>query len=243
MNRIKVMIIDDERLAREELKRHLNSHTECVIIGEAANADEAEKIIHELKPDLLLLDIKMPGRTGFELLESLQFIPAVIFTTAYDTYAVKAFEIHALDYLVKPIRDERFTKAIDRVKSKLAIDLSNNNNKAINHTIFVKEGDRYYYIHINDISLIESAGNYAKIYFDNNKVLIKRSLNQLDKMLDTSIFFRINRQEIINTIFINQMETLANGQLSIRLKTGKLVIASNRQSALLKNKHVSLQRF
>lgn len=237
------MIIDDERLAREELKRHLSNHAECALIGEAANADEAEKIIHDVQPDLLLLDIKMPGRSGFELLESLQFIPAVIFTTAYDTYAVKAFEINALDYLVKPIRDERFTMAIARVKSQLAIDLSDNNNKAINHTIFVKEGDRYYYINVNNISLIESAGNYAKIYFNNNKVLIKRSLNQLEKKLDASMFFRINRQEIINMVFIDQMESLANGQLSIRLKTGKTVIASSRQSAQLKNKYVSLQRF
>lgn len=235
MSSIKVLVIDDERLAREELKRHLLNHTICELVGEAADADEAAQLIATLKPDLLLLDIKMPGRSGFELLESLEWIPAVIFTTAYDEYAVKAFEINALDYLVKPIRDERFANAMNRVKEKVKQATGEGLQQ-----IFVKEGDRYYFIKTDDISLIESAGNYARIYFNDKKVLIKKSLNQLEKTLDAAVFFRVNRQEIINTCFISQMQTWPNGQLTVALKTGTTVTASNRQSALLKNKYGSL---
>lgn len=240
MNRIKVLVIDDERLAREELKRHLQQHADFQLVGEAADADEAVQRINELQPDLLLLDIQMPGRSGFELLESLDTIPAVIFTTAFDAYAVKAFEINALDYLVKPIRDERFAMAVNRVKDAFAKQQEQANRGAGMHQIFVKEGDRYYMIQTDEISLIESAGNYAKIYFNQQKVLIKKSLNQLEQTLDAAVFFRISRQEIINTSFISQMKALPNGQLTVQLQNGKRLTVSNRQSARLKNKYGSL---
>jgi two-component system, LytTR family, response regulator len=280
MNSIKVLVIDDERLAREELKRHLQNHTAFELVGEAADADEAAALITDLQPDLLLLDIQMPGRTGFELLESLEWVPAVIFTTAFDAYAVKAFEINALDYLVKPIRDERFAMAVNRVKEQVtrgqgtrgqgtreqgtreqdirgqgtgeqgAREQGGQDTReqgtreqgtrvGMQH-LFVKEGDRYYMIKTDEISLIESAGNYAKIYFNQQKVLIKKSLNQLEQILDATVFFRVSRQEIINTTFISQMQALPNGQLSVKLKTGKTLTVSNRQSARLKNKYGSL---
>lgn len=240
MNRIKVLVIDDERLAREELKRHLQQHADFQLVGEAADADEAVQRINELQPDLLLLDIQMPGRSGFELLESLDTIPAVIFTTAFDAYAVKAFEINALDYLVKPIRDERFAMAVNRVKEQVAREQEEQDTRVGMQHLFVKEGDRYYMIKTDEISLIESAGNYAKIYFNQQKVLIKKSLNQLEQTLDAAVFFRISRQEIINTGFISQMQALPNGQLTVQLKNGKTVTVSNRQSARLKNKYGSL---
>ncbi|HCL05375.1 MAG TPA: DNA-binding response regulator [Chitinophagaceae bacterium] len=245
---MKVLVIDDERLAREELKRHLQNHTTFELVGEAADADEAAALITELKPDLLLLDIQMPGRTGFELLESLEWVPAVIFTTAFDAYAVKAFEINALDYLVKPIRDERFAMAVNRVKEQVEREQGEQDTReqggqdtrgGVQH-IFVKEGDRYYMIKTDEISLIESAGNYAKIYFNQQKVLIKKSLNQLEKTLDATVFFRVSRQEIINTTFISQMQALPNGQLAVKLKTGNTLTVSNRQSARLKHKYGSL---
>jgi two-component system, LytTR family, response regulator len=246
MNSIKVLVIDDERLAREELKRHLQNHTAFELVGEAADADEAAALITELKPDLLLLDIQMPGRSGFELLESLDWVPAVIFTTAFDAYAVKAFEINALDYLVKPIRDERFAMAVNRVKEQVAKrqDTSEQGGQDTSggeqQHLFMKEGDRYYMIKADEISLIESAGNYAKIYFNDHKVLIKKSLNQLEKTLDATVFFRVSRQEIINTTFISQMQALPNGQLAVKLKTGNTLTVSNRQSARLKHKYESL---
>lgn len=262
MNSIKVLVIDDERLAREELKRHLQNHTAFELVGEAADAEEAAALITDLQPDLLLLDIQMPGRTGFELLESLERVPAVIFTTAFDAYAVKAFEINALDYLVKPIRDERFAMAVNRVKEQVARGQGTREQDTREQDIrgqgtgeqgareqgtrvgmqhlFVKEGDRYYMIKTEEISLIESAGNYAKIYFNQQKVLIKKSLNQLEQILDATVFFRVSRQEIINTTFISQMQALPNGQLSVKLKTGNTLTVSNRQSARLKNKYGSL---
>jgi len=248
MNSIKVLVIDDERLAREELKRHLQNHSAFELVGEAADADEAAALITDLQPDLLLLDIQMPGRSGFELLESLEWVPAVIFTTAFDAYAVKAFEINALDYLVKPIRDERFAMAVNRVKEQVAREQGEQDTREQGEqgtrgggqNIFVKEGDRYYMIKTEEISLIESAGNYAKIYFNQQKVLIKKSLNQLEQILDATVFFRVSRQEIINTTFISQMQALPNGQLSVKLKTGNTLTVSNRQSARLKNKYGSL---
>jgi len=236
MKQFQVILIDDERLAREELKRHLESHTDFIIVGEAADADEAEALIRTIKPDVLFLDIKMPGRSGIELLESLDHVPEVIFTTAYDEFAVKAFEVNAIDYLVKPIREERFSKSITRLKEKYAEQPSHGQSMTTVQSLFVKEGERVYFVKINNISLIESAGNYARLYFDDAKVLIRRSLSQLEKTLDATLFFRVNRQEIINTSFISNIQSLPNGQLNISLQTGKTVAVSSRQSNLFKNK-------
>lgn len=228
MNKIRIIIIDDERLAREEIKRHLQDYPDFEIIGEAENADEAEAIIHTIHPDVIFLDIQMPGRSGFDLLESMNTVSEVIFTTAFDNYAVKAFEINAMDYLVKPIRKERFATAVDRIRTTFA-----EKELSETHTIFVKEGERFYLIKVKEIQLIESAGNYARLHFGNKKVLIKKSLSQLEKVFDSS-FFRINRKEIVNTSFINKIESLQKGRLSVCLQSGEKLIVSGRQSAALK---------
>jgi two-component system, LytTR family, response regulator len=231
MKRLKVIIIDDERLAREEIKRHLENHPDFIVIGEAGDADEAQVLINNIHPELLFLDIQMPGRSGFDLLESLDKVPEIIFTTAFDKYAAKAFEINAIDYLVKPIREERFANAIARIREKYAKEKIGSTE----YSFFVKEGERFYLIKSRDIFLIESAGNYARLYFGNKKVLIKRSLNQLERTLDTQLFFRINRNEIINKEFIREIQSLPNGRLSVGLQTGKELIVSSRQSIALKN--------
>lgn len=227
---MRVIIIDDERLAREEMKRHLLPYPELEVVGEAENADEAEALIRKEHPDLLFLDIKMPERTGFDLLESLEDVPEIIFTTAFDQYAVKAFEINALDYLVKPIREERFAMAMEKVRAKLA-------GKS-DRIIFVKEGERYHFIKVKDIRLIESEGNYARLYFNDNKALIKRSLNQLEKILTPLLFFRINRNEIVNTAYITQVQSFPNGRLHVSLQTGEVLSISSRQSAAFKNRNI-----
>ena len=232
MKKFTVIIIDDERLAREEVKRSLAGYPEFEIAGEAKNYDEAKKQIDALKPELIFLDIQMPGRSGFDLLESLNEVPQVVFTTAFNEYAVKAFDIEALDYLVKPLRNERFAITIERIRKKL---LKTENHDASEKQVFIKDGNKCFFVQLKDVYLIESADNYARLYFNNRKALIKRSLIQLEETLDNSIFFRISRNQIINTKFISQINNLEKGKLRVRLHKGEPLEVSLRQSVLFKN--------
>jgi two-component system LytT family response regulator len=226
MKNVQVIIIDDERTARDEVKRLLENYPDFEVVGEARNADEA-KILIELKhPNLLFLDIQMPEKSGFELLEMLDSVPQVIFVTAFDQYAVKAFEVSAIDYLMKPVREERFAKAIEQVRAKMA--------KPNDDRIFVKDRQQYHFITWSKVYLIESMDNYARLYFDDKKVFLKSSLNQLEKKLDETVFFRINRAQIINLQFIEKINT-ANGRIKITLRTGDVLEVSERQSVKFKN--------
>ncbi len=234
MKRFKVIVIDDERLAREEMKRGLSNYPELEVVAEAANADEAEVLINTLQPDLIFLDIQMPGRSGFELLEGLTLVPEVIFTTAFDQYAVKAFELSALDYLVKPVRQERLEKAIEKVRSKLKLSQADDSVLLVSHHLFVKEGDKYHFIPVKDIYLIESIGNYVRLYFNEEKVFLKRSLSLMERALDEAVFFRINRNLIVNTLFIKQVETDTNGRLLLTLINGEPYTVSSRQTSVFK---------
>ncbi|NHA03592.1 response regulator [Mucilaginibacter sp. HC2] len=228
MKKLRVLIIDDERMARQEVKRLLMPYPDMEIIGEAKNADEAIVQITEKHPDLIFLDVQMPERSGFDLLESLSEVPEVIFTTAFDEYAVKAFEVNALDYLMKPIREERFSLAMEKVRQKLAQQISD-------PQIFVKDRQQYHFIKWSKVHLIESMDNYARLYFEDKNVFLKSSLNQLEEKLDVSVFFRINRSQIINLKFIQSVQIVPNGRLQISLKTGEVLEASDRQSVKLKS--------
>ena len=234
MKKFTVIIIDDERLAREEVKRSLAGLPEFEIIGEAKNYDEAKKQIEALKPELIFLDIQMPGRSGFDLLESLQEVPQVVFTTAFNEYAVKAFDIEALDYLVKPLREERFAITIERIRKRL-LKTEIAHNDASDKQVFIKDGNKCFFVQLKDVYLIESADNYARLYFNNQKALIKRSLNQLEETLDSSIFFRISRNQIINTKYISHINNLEKGKLQVRLHKGEPMEVSLRQSVLFKS--------
>lgn len=234
MNKINYLIIDDERLARQELRLLLKPFSEFNIIGEAANADEAITIISEKKPDLLFLDIQMPEKTGFDLLEELDDAPKVIFTTAYDQYAIRAFEVNALDYLLKPIRNERLQTTLKKIQSE--IEKEKTAAPAIqpfskDRQVFIKDGDQCFFVKISDIYHIESVGNYARLFFDNKKALLKRSLNLLDQKLDPTIFFRANRKEIINLQYIGKIEPMFKGTLRIYLNNGHKIEVSERRSA------------
>ncbi|WP_205943969.1 LytR/AlgR family response regulator transcription factor [Pedobacter xixiisoli] len=223
MNKIRTMIIDDERSSRAELKRMLEVFPELELVGEAANADEAELLIHIQQPELLFLDIQMPERSGFELLQSLQQVPDVIFTTAFDQYAVKAFEVNALDYLLKPIRSERLALAIERIHSKLS-------TKQTADRVFVKDRDRYHFVSWDKIYLVESLDNYAKLFFDDQSVLFKSSLNKLQHKLDKRQFFRCNRAQLVNLNYIAQITNQSSNKLTILLKSGQKVELSERRS-------------
>lgn len=233
MTPLRVIIVDDERIAREEVKRHLAPHADFEVVAESKNSLEAKKQIEALQPDLVFLDIQMPGGTGFSLLESLDVLPHVVFTTAYSEYAVDAFEIDALDYLVKPLRTERFIRTIERIRKKFAEP--GNSKAALNKQLFIKDGNRCHFVKINEIELIESLDNYARIYYGNRSACIKRSLNQLEETLDAGIFFRINRAYIVNTNFIRQIHTSHKGQLIVSMENGQELEVSTRQSVKFKS--------
>src|SRR5699024_3822595 len=196
-----VLIIDDIRLARKELRRLLNKFTKLKIVGEAANAEEARKLIRSKNPDLLFLDIKMPGENGFELLESLPTVPKVIFTTAFDEFAVQAFEKNDLDYLMKPIEHNRLKKAINKAKKVFDLQKEESDQKTtlgLQDTVFVKDGEECKFITLKDIRYFETMGNYAKIHFKPERILIKKRLSALDQSLSSPFFFRANLQVIVN---------------------------------------------
>lgn len=231
MNIYKTIIIDDERLAREEVKRALLNYPEFVIMGEAANVNDAILLIEKERPDLIFLDIHMPEKSGFDLLEELAVVPEVVFTTAYDQYAVKAFEVNAIDYLVKPLRDERFSISIEKIKTAFSKREVKRNALPMHYKIFIKDGEKCYFIPLSDIRLIQSMDNYARLYFGDKKVMIKRSLNLLAEKLDPTIFFRINRSQIINTQHIKEIHPYFNNKLQIILTSGESLEVSSRQSS------------
>jgi two-component system LytT family response regulator len=237
MKKIKVIIIDDERLAREEVKRALKNDEDFVLIGEAENADDAKVLIEKEMPDLIFLDIQMPEKSGFDLLESLDHVPAVLFITAYDQYAIQAFEVNALDYLMKPIREERFAKAIQKIRDTIQLKSSLNDAVAKDRKIFIKDGEKRFFIQLDEIYLIESLDNYTRLFFQDKKALQRRSLRQWEEILDENIFFRINRTEIINIKYIQAINTTDSGRLEVKLKTGELLEVSNRQSVKFKNRN------
>lgn len=234
---IKSIIIDDERLARNELKKILQEFPEIEIIDEAVNVQEAVEKIEELRPQLIFLDIQMPGnKTGFDLLELLTYTPKVIFTTAYNEYAIKAFEYNALDYLLKPIETKRLGDAIQKVKRTL--DKEKNNQLEVLHKddqVFVKDGERCWFVKLEEVRLFESVGNYAKVYFGTNKPLILKSLNALEERLDDKVFFRANRKHIINLQRIKKIESYLGAGLRVILDGGEEIEISRRQAVKFKD--------
>ena len=236
---IKAIIIDDERLARNELKKLLEQHPEIEIIDEASNVDEGVEKIGLSHPELIFLDIQMPGKTGFDLLAELERTPKVIFTTAYDEFALKAFEVNALDYLLKPIDPKRLADAIQKLQAEIELErasLSGNTRGPLSESdqVFVKDGEKCWLVKLEEIRLFESVGNYAKVYFSTNKPLILKSLNALEERLDEHVFFRANRKHIINLHWIEKIEPYFNGGLLVELKGGEKIEISRRQTVKFK---------
>ncbi len=235
------VIVDDERLARNELKKMLVDYPEIEVVGEAANVDEARKIIEELNPELIFLDIQMPVKTGFVLLEELERVPIVIFTTAHDEYALKAFEVNALDYLLKPIDPKRLSDAIQKLMFQDDRDLLVNEGRSENRNflsdldqVFVKDGEKCWFVKLAEIRLFESVGNYARVFFGTNKPLILKSLNSLEERLDPKTFFRANRKHIVNLRMIEKVEPFFNGGLLLEIKGGEKIEVSRRQAVRFK---------
>lgn len=232
---MKTLIIDDERLARKELISLLKQFPEIEIAAECSNADEAILAIELHQPELIFLDIQMPGKNGFELLEDLESVPKVIFVTAYDEFALRAFEVNALDYLLKPVEEDRLADAIHRLKNtneaETATDQVRIEGKlGQEDQIFLKDGEKCWFVPLKDIRLFESEGNYVRVFFNQSKPLILKSLNNLEERLDHT-FFRTNRKFIVNLRWVKNVENWFNGGLRLTLTDDTHVEVSRRQSA------------
>ena len=221
----------------------LENYPEVEIVDEAVNADEAMEKINLHQPDLIFLDIQMPGKSGFDLLEQLDRVPYVIFTTAYDEFALKAFDFNALDYLLKPVQEDRLRESIQKAQTMLkkaaetSVDAQDQvRTLKITDQVFVKDGDRCWFVKLEDVRLFESDGNYIKVYFHNFKPMIHKSLNALDERLDDRSFFRASRKHIVNLSWVESIETWFNGGLLVQLKGGEKVEVSRRQAARFKEK-------
>lgn len=233
---MKAIIVDDERLARNELKTLLANHKEIEVIAECANAAEAKEKIDSLKPDVVFLDINMPGKSGLELVEEISALPDVVFVTAYDEHAIKAFELNAFDYLLKPVQPQRLSETLKKLAEKEVVSKGENTGPLDeNELIFIKDGEKCWFVKLSDVRLFESEGNYVRVYFENNKPLILRSLNNLEARLNERQFFRASRKHILNLKWIASVETWFNGGLMVKLKDGKEVEISRRQAVKIKD--------
>lgn len=242
MKIFRTLLIEDERLAREELKSLLKDFMEIEIVGEARNGSEALEMIKKLSPDLLFLDINMPEMNGFEMIKHLEEIPQVIFVTAYDEFALKAFEVNALDYLLKPVDPIRLQEAIKKLSNSEeefnshsdVFLASKDRTLTLEDKVFIKDGEKCWFIELRKIRMLESDGNYVKVYFDSSRPLLLRSLNSFEERLDARFFFRANRKFIINLQWISSIENWFNGGLRVELMEGEKVEISRRQAIRFK---------
>jgi two-component system, LytTR family, response regulator len=234
---MKIMVIDDEALARRELRRMLAEFAWLEIVGEAANLDEAVAGIAALSPDLLLLDIKMPGGSGFDLLARLERVPRVIFTTAYDQHAVRAFEVNALDYLLKPIEPERLAAALLKVRNVSAPATPQRN---VLEQLFVQDGPRCWFVPLREVCLLSAENNYVRLWWGKMHPLIARPLSTIEQRLDPKRFFRANRSQIINLEFIEKVDLGINGRLDVTLRGGGPEVEISRRQARLFREQTSI---
>lgn len=231
---IKTILIDDEPLALTELQMMLTKFADVEVIGTAANADEAITKIKASKPDLVFLDINMPGKSGFDMLEELDEIPIVIFVTAYDQFAIKAFDVNALDYVLKPVNTARLAEAVDKVRKQITKNKSAENKLSIDKRIFIKDGENCFFVPLAEVFLIESVGNYARVFYQQKKPLLHKSLNYLEEKLPETHFFRADRQHIINIHFIKNISPFFNNTLQVEMQNGTKIDISQRQSVKFK---------
>jgi two-component system LytT family response regulator len=229
---MKALLVDDEPLARRELRRLLAAFSTIQIVGEAGDIDEARDQIAALRPQLVFLDIQMPGGTGFDLLTTLDTVPRIIFTTAYDRYAVKAFDVNALDYLLKPIEPARLAAALNKLSAapQSAAPTSGDASDAPLVQLFVRDGLRCWFIPLHEVAVFTAEGNYVRVQWGKERPLLGRSLVALESKLDPRRFFRANRQQIINLDFIRQVDLGIGGGLEVLLSDGQQIQISRRQA-------------
>jgi len=233
----KVIIIDDEKLARELLRNYLKDNSSIEICAECENGFEAIKMIRELKPDLIFLDVQMPKLTGFEMLELLDYKPVIIFTTAYDNYALKAFEVNAIDYLLKPFSKERLNEALNKAIGSINSNtVSNTKYEKLTEynaeqqesleRVIVKDGSKIFIIPATDILHIEAMDDYVMIYTINSKHLCQKTMKHFEDNLSKTDFIRVHRSHIVAVNTINQIELFEKDSYRVILKNNKVIPVS-----------------
>ncbi|HET8781216.1 MAG TPA: LytTR family DNA-binding domain-containing protein [Pyrinomonadaceae bacterium] len=246
--RIRALVVDDEPLARAMIREMLESDSEVEIVGECANGRDAVEVIKSAAPDIVFLDIQMPEIGGFEVLESFDanIQPYVIFVTAYDQYAVRAFEVHALDYLLKPFDRERFEGAWQRAKSQIKLDRTSRRDQDIIalleelkagprylERLVIKNGGRVFFLHVQDVHCIEAEGNYVRVYDNQKGYLLRETISSLEEQLDPKQFLRIHRSAIVKIDRIKEMQPWFHGEYRIIMENGKqLALSRNYRSNL-----------
>lgn len=229
---IRAIIVEDSRLARLELKELLKDFPQITVIAEADSAEQALLLIPAENPDLLFMDIHLPGKNGFEILQELDKVPAVIFTTAFDQYVMQSFDYNTLDYLLKPIAPERLKKAVLKAEQQITFPVAAaviKKKLTITERIFVKDGKKCWFVTLSEVSLFQSMGNYTQVHFNNNAPRILKSLQHVEDMLDEQQFIRVNRQQIINVKYITEVAEWFEGRLKLTLTTGESIEVSRRQ--------------
>ena len=241
---IRTLLIDDEDLARQEMRHLLGAFPDIRILDEAGNVADALGKIRRYRPDLIFLDISMPGRSGFDLLLELEESPRVVFVTAYDEFAVRAFETNALDYLLKPVRPERLERTVAAVREAMRALPAQPDPTATKQPhalrpdslVFIKDGEKCYFVRLADIYLFESEDNYVRVYFGPEKPLHRKSLQALLEKLPPDLFFRANRQQVINLAYITDIEPFFHGTLRVTLRGGIRVEISVRRAGEFKER-------
>jgi two-component system LytT family response regulator len=236
MKTTRTIIIDDERLAREELRSLLKEYQEIEIVAEAINGIDGIEKFREFNPDLIFLDVSMPGMNGFEMLKQLEDLPQVVFVTAHDEYALQAFENQALDYILKPIDPEKIANVVRKIshensfEDEQLLNLRKSRRLGENDKVFIKDGEKCWFIELKNVRMMESDGNYVKVYFDTFRPMVLRSLNSFEEKLDNEVFFRANRKFIINLNHVVAIENWFNGGLKVELSKGEKIEISRRQA-------------
>jgi len=236
---MKIYLVEDSRLARQELRTLLAAIPDADIVGEAAELAPARDAIETLQPDLLLLDVELPGATGFDLLDQLDHVPLVVFTTAYDQHALAAFERNALDYLLKPIEPARLEAALAKARERLRpvpAAAAPAALKGADDMVFLRDGERCWFVRLGDIAGFEACGNYAQAWFDGQRPLINRTLTSLEEKLDPQLFFRASRSHLINLRWVQGIQPWSNDGYRVTLRDGHQVEVSRRQAKLLREK-------
>lgn len=228
---IRTVLIEDSDLARFELEHQLRAFPEIDIVGQAADVDAAQALIEAQAPDLLLLDIDLPGGNAFDLLARLDHIPQIIFTTAFDAYALQAFAYNTIDYLLKPIEPERLAQALAKLRPLASAD---RDRLSADSQIFVKDGERCHLVKVREIRWIEAIGNYSRLYFGTHSPMLYRALGAIEGRLDPRVFFRCSRQHLVNLSYVESIHPWVNGGLQLRIKGGTEIEVSRRQSQRLR---------
>jgi two-component system LytT family response regulator len=245
---IKCLIIDDEQLARDLLREYIEQMPELTVIGEADKGKDGVEMIDSLKPDLIFLDVQMPGMTGFDVLDDIEHDPFVVFTTAYDQYAIKAFEKNALDYLLKPIDQERFKQAVERAIGRMQMEQNNvgellrsmktDNKTSYDSHIFVQKSEKLLNLQVEEIMFLEASGDYTILTTKADQFVSSSGIGKLEEILNPETFIRVHRSTIININYLKEIEKHFNGGMIVKMGTGKTFPVSRTYAKVIRRKVV-----